>query len=340
MKTILLTWGTWYIGSHWAVKLLDLWYEVIIVDNLYNSNIEVLDNIKKITWKEARFYKIDLKDKEDLKKVFQENSIDYVIHFAWYKAVWESCEKPFMYYENNIIWSLNLLEIMDEFWVKSIIFSSSATVYDPNLESPFVENDYTWNTSNPYGTSKLIIENILRDLANHRGFRVVNLRYFNPIWAHKSALIWEDPNDIPNNLLPYVLKVASKELLEVWVFWNDYDTRDWTWERDYIHVVDLIEWHIKAISFLEKIADNEGIFEIFNLWTGKSTSVLEIIQITSEVVWFNIPFVIKWRRAWDLAIVYCNPKKAEEMLDWKAWYDVKEAILDSWNFIKNKKNIW
>lgn len=340
MKTVLLTWWTWYIGSHWAIELLELWYNVIIVDNLYNSDIEVVSSIEKITWKKVKFYEIDLKNKEDLKRVFVENNIDYVIHFAWYKAVGESCEKPFMYYGNNIIWSLNLFELMDEFAIKNIIFSSSATVYDPSLESPFVENDYTWNTSNPYWTTKLIIENILRDLSNHRGFRVVDLRYFNPIWAHKSWFIWEDPNDIPNNLLPYIMKVAAWELQEVWVFWNDYDTRDWTWERDYIHVIDLIDWHIKSIWYLDKFADNKGIFEVFNLWTWKSTSVLEMIQITSEVVWFNINFVIKWRRVWDLATVYCNPKKAEDILWWKPKFSVKEAILDSWNFVKNKKNIW
>jgi len=262
MQTILLTWATWYIGSHWAVALLEKWYNVIIVDNLSNSSKKIIKKINEVVDNspllqrrgargEVKFYEIDLRNKEKLEKVFIENEIDSVIHFAWAKAVWESCEKPFYYYENNIVWSLNLFELMDKFGVKNIIFSSSATVYMPDTKAPITEDTNTWNTTNPYWTTKLIIENLLRDLSNHKWFNVVNLRYFNPVWAHKSWLIWEDPNDIPNNLLPYIMKVANWELEEIHVFGNDYPTKDGTWERDYIHVLDLIDWHIKALEYIK-----------------------------------------------------------------------------------------
>lgn len=338
MKTILLTWGTWYIWSHWAVSLLEKWYEVIILDNLSNSNIEVLKNIEKITWKTPVFYSWDIRDENILDEVFSSNNIDLVIHFAWLKAVWESAQKPFEYYDNNIIWSLKLFELMDDYDVKNIIFSSSATVYNPNKKPPFVETDYTWETTNPYWTTKFILENILRDLANFKWFNVVNLRYFNPIWAHKSGLIWEDPNWIPNNLLPFVMKVVAWELDSVWVFWNDYETSDWTWERDYIHVVDLIEWHVKSIDFI-KNSNKSGFFEVFNLWTWNPSSVLEIIKTTSDVVWFDVKYNILPRREWDLAQSFCNPIKAKELLNWEAKFSIKEGIEDSYNFIKKKNNV-
>lgn len=344
MKTILLTWATWYIGSHWAVALLEKWYNVIIVDNLSNSSKKTIDNINKIVNSspliqrrgargEVKFYEIDLRNKEKLKVVFEENKIDSVIHFAWVKAVWESCEQPFYYYNNNIGGSLNLFELMDKYGVKNIIFSSSATVYSPELEAPFSEETLTGNTTNPYWTTKFIIENILRDLSNHKWFNVINLRYFNPVWAHSSGLIWEDPNDKPNNLLPFIIKVASWELEQIQVFWDDYPTRDWTGERDYIHVVDLIEGHIKA---LEYIKNNDEIYEEINLWTGKPTSVLEMIQITEEVIWRKLNYQIVDRRIWDIAVSYCLPDKAKKLLDWEAKIDIKQAISDSWNFIQNK----
>lgn len=333
MKTILLTWATWYIGSHTAVEFLEKWYEVIILDNLYNSDISTLKNIEKITWISPKFYEIDLRDKADIKKVFEENKIDSVIHFAWLKAVWESCEKPFLYYENNILWSLNLFEIMDDFWVKDIIFSSSATVYDSKREkAPFREDYVTWNTTNPYWTTKFILENILRDLSNYKNFRVINLRYFNPIWAHKSWLLWENPNDIPNNLLPYVMKVVFKELEYLRVFWDDYNTKDWSWERDYIHVLDLAESHLKAFEFMEK--NSWKIYEEINIWTWKSTSVFEIIKLTEEVIWEKLPYKVLERRAWDIDIAFCNPGKAKKLLDWQANFSVKEAIEDQYNFVK------
>ena len=356
MKTILLTWATWYIGSHWAVALLERDYNVVIVDNLSNSSSNTIDKINEIVNKfpspsrrgargEVLFYEIDLRNKEKLEQVFLENKIDWVIHFAWAKAVWESCSEPFYYYDNNVVWSLNLFELMDKYDVKNIIFSSSATVYDPAWIPPFTEKDLTWDTTNPYGTTKFIIENILRDLSNHKWFNVINLRYFNPVWAHCSWLIWEDPNDIPNNLLPFIMKVATWELKQIQVFWDDYNTTDGTWERDYIHVVDLIEGHIRALEFIENNLSplggkypkgDRGIYEIFNLWTWTATSVLEMIKITEEIVWCKLNYKIVERRAWDLASSFCNPTKAKEILDWETKLSIKEAIEDSWNFIKNK----
>jgi len=256
-----------------------------------------------------------------------------VIHFAWAKAVWESCDMPFYYYENNIVWSTNLFEIMEKHNCKNIIFSSSATVYDPIWIPPFIETDMTGNMTNPYGTTKFIIENILKDLANYKDFKVVNMRYFNPIWAHKSGLIWENPYWLPNNLLPYVMKVATWELKEVNIFGNDYSTRDGTGERDYIHVIDLIDWHIAGLKFIEKNKE-KWFFEVFNLWTWKSTSVIEIINITKNITWKKINYTIKPRRKWDWEISYCNPKKAKKLLNWEAKLTTEDAIRDSRNFAK------
>ncbi len=338
MKNILVTGGTWYIGSHGVVSLIETWYNPVIVDNLANSSLEVLESIQKITGVKPDFYEVDLRDFESLEQVFEKYNFEAVIHFAGAKAVWESAEKPFYYYENNILWSINLFELIEVHDCKKIIFSSSATVYDSVKKPPFIETDPVWNTTNPYGTTKFLIENILKDLATHKDFQVVNLRYFNPIWAHKSGLIGENPNGIPNNLLPFIMKVVAWELQTVQVFGDDYDTKDGTGERDYIHVVDLIEGHLKALEFIEKTWESKWFFETFNLWTGNATSVKEMIQMTSEVVWKEVPYLIKPRRAWDLPVSFCNPEKVEKILWWKASYSVKEAIEDSYGFImKNKK---
>lgn len=338
MKKILLTWATGYIGSHTAVEFIKKWYEIIILDNLCNSDISTLKNIEKITWVFPKFYEIDLRNKENLREIFKENKIDFVIHFAWLKAVWESCEKPFMYYENNILWSLNLFEIMYEFWVRDIIFSSSATVYDNiKWKPPFKEIDITWNTTNPYGTTKFILENILRDLSNHKNFKVINLRYFNPIWAHNSGFLWEKPNDIPNNLLPYVMKVLTWELKELWVFWNDYETKDGSWERDYIHILDLAEAHFQAFEYLKK-NNLEKIYEEINIWTWVSISVFEIIKLTEEVTGKKISYKILPKRNWDVAILCCNPEKSEKILNWKAKKTIKQAIKDQYKFVLKQKN--
>ena len=337
MKTLLLTGWTGYIWSHCAALLLEQGYEVIILDNLSNSSEEVIEKIHTISGKIPKFYKWDIKNVSDIESVFSENTIDAVIHFAGAKSVSESCVNPFEYYENNIVWTIHLTEVMEKYWVKNIIFSSSATVYNPLETPPFHEETPTGNTTNPYGTTKFLIENILRDLSIHKGFNVINLRYFNPIGAHASGLIGEDPNDIPNNLLPYVMKVASGELPKLFVFWDDYDTIDGSWVRDYIHVTDLAHGHVAALKYIaEKIDSSTVLLENINLWTGNGTSVFEIIQATEKVIWASLPYEVTGRRAWDIASAYCCNKKAKDILGWEAKLTVQEAIADSWNFIKNK----
>ena len=336
---LLLTWWTGYIWSHAAVVLIEAGYDIVILDNLSNSSKEAFDSIQTITWKKPVFYKADLRDKESIKKVFQENKINWVIHFAGLKAVWESCDKPYEYYENNVVGSNNLFEIMEEYNCKNIIFSSTATVYKPTSSIPYTEKTQTWETTNPYATSKYIIENILRDLVNHKGFSVCTLRYFNPIGAHKSGLIGENPNDIPNNLLPYIMKVANWELSELSVFWNNYDTKDGTGVRDYIHVIDLVEAHLMAWRWLE-LEKKEWLFEAINLWTGWGTSVLEMINITNEVIKGSLPYKVAPRRKWDIWEFYCDPRKAKKLFWWEAKRTIKEAITDSWNFTQKSKNIF
>lgn len=343
-KTILITWWTGYIWSHWVVAFKQAWYEVVIVDNLSNSSLDTLDWIEKIVWYKPNFFEVDLRNKNKLREVFKKYNFAWVIHFAWLKSVWESCQEPMKYFDNNINWSLVLFELMQEFWVKNIIFSSSATVYDSigrpvSTETGLKETDKIWNTSNPYGTTKFLIENILIDLSKFTDFRVVNLRYFNPIWAHESWFIWENSNGVPNNLLPYVMKVAIWELAEVNVFWDDYNTIDWTWVRDYIDVINLIEGHLKAYEFLETGLFSRpvlGNFETFNLWTWKWVSVLEIISNVEKITWKEIKYKIVWRREWDLWTVFCNPKKANKILNWKAKISLEESIKNMWKFYKNK----
>lgn len=338
-KTILLTWATWYIGSHTAIEFIEAGYEVIIVDNLANSHTNSLTWIEKITWVLPKFYECDLRDTEKIEHIFQKYSFDCVIHFAGLKAVWESCEKPLEYFDNNIIWSLRLFECMKKYWVKKCIFSSSATVYDPiNFESwKWVwELWTTGETTNPYGTTKYIIERILRDLAEFSEFQIVNLRYFNPIWAHPSGNIGEYPDEYPNNLLPYVMKVACGELPHLNIFGNDYNTPDGTWVRDYIDVCDLSKAHFKAYFSLEWASAWN--IEHYNLWTGRWTSVLELIQIASEIKWSDIAYKITERRAWDIAQVFCYPKKAEEKLWWIAETSIAESVKNSYEF--SKKISW
>ncbi len=325
-KIILITWWTWYIGSHWVVAFEQAGYKIVIVDNLSNSNLKSLDWIEKILGYKPDFFEVDLRDKEKLEKIFEKYSFDWVIHFAWLKAVWESCEKPLEYFDNNLTGSIKLFELMEKFWVKNIVFSSSATVYAPENISPLVEIMSTWNTSNPYWRTKFLIENILQDLADFSGFRVANLRYFNPIWAHSSWEIGENPEGLPNNLLPFIMKVATWELKQLQIFWDDYNTIDWTWVRDYIDVVDLIEGHLKAY---EKI---NSWFNTYNLWVGKWVSVLEMIKKSEKIVWKKIDYKIAQRRAWDLAEVYCNPEKAKKQLGWKAKISLEESLVNSWRF--------
>lgn len=333
--SILVTGGAGFIGSHTVVELLNKGENVIIIDNFYNSKPEVLDSIKKITGKDFKFYEIDYTKREDLEKVFKENKdIESVIHFAGYKAVGESVKKPLEYYTNNVAGTLVLLETMREFDVKKLVFSSSATVYgDPEIV-PITEECKTGGTTNPYGTTKLFIEQILKDLYNSdNNWDIVILRYFNPVGAHESGLIGEEPQGIPNNLMPYIVRVAQGTLKELSVFGNDYNTPDGTGVRDYIHVVDLAKGHIKAIEKLNK--ENKGLF-IYNLGTGHGYSVLDMVKAFEKATGKEVPYKIVERRPGDIAECYSDPKKAEEELGWKATKTLQEMCNDSWNFINKK----
>ena len=329
---VLLTGSCGYIGSHTLVELLDRGYEVVGIDNFSNSKREVIDNIKKITRKDFVFYEGDVCDKTILEKIFNENKIDIVIHFAGYKAVGESTLKPLMYYRNNIDSTLSLLEVMDEYNCHNFIFSSSATVYGKPHTLPIKEN-FPLSTTNPYGTTKLTIEYILKDLyKSNNDWNIVILRYFNPVGAHKSGLIGENPNGIPNNLMPYIVKVANKEYDHLNVFGNDYDTPDGTGVRDYIHVVDLAIGHIKAI---DDILNNCGL-DIFNLGTGNGYSVLDIVNSFEKVNNVEIPYEIKPRRDGDIDACYADPTYAYEKLGFKACHSLDDMCKDSYNYVNKK----
>lgn len=330
---ILVTGGTGYIGSHTAVELLNSGYEIVIIDNFSNSKSDVLDKIKLITNKDFKFYEGDVCNKDLLRKIFNENEIDAVIHFAGYKAVGESVKKPIMYYRNNIDSTLSLIEVMNEFNCKKIVFSSSATVYGNPTALP-IKEDFPLSTTNPYGSTKLMIENILRDLyISDNDWSIALLRYFNPIGAHVSGLIGENPKGIPNNLMPYIVKVANKELNELSIFGNDYDTPDGTGVRDYIHVVDLAKGHIKAI---EKILKDKGI-DAYNLGTGIGYSVLDLVTTFEKVNNIKVPYKIVERRSGDIAACYADSNYALEKLNWKAEKGIEEMCKDSYNFVLNSK---
>ena len=329
---ILVTGGTGYIGSHTVVELLNNNYEVVIVDNLSNSKKDVIDKIEEITKKQVKFYENDVCDKKALTRIFKENKIGAVIHFAGYKAVGESCEKPLMYYRNNIDSTLTLLEVMNEFGVKKIAFSSSATVYGKPESLP-IKEDSKLTTTNPYGSTKLMIENILRDLyKSDNEWSIAILRYFNPIGAHKSGLIGENPNGIPNNLMPYIIKVATKELDCLGIFGNDYDTKDGTGVRDYIHVVDLAKGHIAALNI---IINSTGC-DAYNLGTGNGYSVLEIVNTFKKINNIDVPYKIKDRRPGDIDACYADPTYALEKLNWKAELTLEDMCKDAYNYVKRK----
>ena len=332
--SILVTGGAGYIGSHTAVELLERDEELVIVDNFINSKPEVLEKIKKITRKDFKFYEVDILDEENLEKVFKENDIESVIHFAGLKAVGESVQKPIEYYHNNITGTLVLLKLMKKYNCKKIVFSSSATVYgDPELV-PVTEKCKTGETTNPYGTTKLFIEKILQDTSMaDNNFSVALLRYFNPIGAHISGLIGEDPNDIPNNLMPYITGVACGKLEILNVFGNDYPTKDGTGVRDYIHVVDLAKGHLKA---LDKIREEVGV-QIYNLGTGNGYSVLDLVRTFEKVNSIKVKYRIAPRRAGDIAICYADPTKAKEELNWVAEKGIEDMCRDAWNFITSNK---
>ena len=331
---ILVTGGAGYIGSHTTVELIKEGYEVIIVDNLCNSSSMVLDRIEDITGKRVKFYNIDTRDQVNFRKVFEENKIDAVIHFAALKAVGESVQKPLDYYNNNLVNTITVLELMREFNVDKFVFSSSATVYG-NPKSCPIKEDFPLSTTNPYGNTKLMIEDILRDICKvNEGFNVAILRYFNPIGAHESGKIGEEPNGIPNNLMPYITKVAIGQLKELSVFGNDYDTPDGTGVRDYIHVVDLARGHVKA---LEKLNQNPGLVT-YNLGTGKGYSVLDLVEAFKKASGVDIPYKIVGRRAGDIAMCYADATKAENELGWVAKYDIDKMCKDSWNWQSKNPN--
>ncbi|MEE0265736.1 MAG: UDP-glucose 4-epimerase GalE [Acutalibacteraceae bacterium] len=331
---VLLTGGTGFIGSHTCVELAEAGYDVVIADDLSNSNPLVIDRIKELTGKTIKLYNIDIADKEKMDEMFAAESFDAVIHFAGFKAVGESVAKPLMYYRNNIGTTLTLLETMAKYNVNSIVFSSSATVYGVPETVPLVEGMKTGCT-NPYGWTKLMIEQILTDTAAaNKDLSVVLLRYFNPIGAHPSGRIGEDPTGIPNNLLPYITQVAIGKLPQLGVFGNDYPTHDGTGVRDYIHVVDLAKGHVKAIEYASQ---HKGT-EIFNLGTGTGYSVLDIVKAFEKANSITIPYVIKPRRDGDIATCYADPVKAKEKLGWQAEKTLEDMCKDSWRWQSNNPN--
>ena len=325
---ILVTGGAGYIGSHTCVELLERGYEVVVLDNYYNSCAVSVERVEKITGKKIALYEGDVRDRAMLDKIFTEHKIDCVIHFAGLKAVGESCAKPVMYYDNNIGGTLALVEVMQKHNCKKIIFSSSATVYGDPEVLPLTETCKTGGTTNPYGTSKLFQERILSDLYDaDNSWTVILLRYFNPVGAHESGLIGEDPQGIPNNLTPYIAKVAIGELKEIGVFGNDYSTPDGTGVRDYIHVVDLAKGHVSAIDGVK----GSGVF-VYNLGTGIGYSVLDVIHAFEKACGRKLPYVIKPRRAGDIAACYADASKAKKELGWQAEYGIDDMCASLWKW--------
>lgn len=329
---ILITGGTGFIGSHTVVELIQAGYEVEILDNLYNSKISVLDAIETLTGVRPKFHEVDLRDAEGIADVFEDGNFKTVIHFAGLKAVGESVEQPLKYYENNVGGTINLLECMQEYGVHNIIFSSSATVYGEQEEVRCAEDMETGrNLTNPYGRTKYMIEEILQDTAKaDPELRVTILRYFNPIGAHPSGLLGEDPNDIPNNLMPIIMKVATGEIPELSVYGNDYETPDGTCIRDYIHVVDLAKGHVAA---LEKIETGDNV-QIYNLGTGRGTSVFEMIKAFSEASGKALPHKVVARRPGDLAVIYADPARAKRELGWETELTIADAMRDTLNYLE------
>ncbi len=335
MKTILVTGGTGFIGSHTSVELLNAGYEVIIVDSLVNSKVLVLDRIEKITGKRPLFYLADLRDEEKVRDIFNKHQVDAVIHFAGLKAVGESVEKPELYYDNNIGSSKVLLKVMKEFAVKNIVFSSSATAYGVPDHVPLYESDPIKKATNPYGQTKIEIEKLLQtEYEKDKSMNIVILRYFNPIGAHSSGLMGEDPNDIPNNLMPYITQVAIGKRPQLNIFGNDYKTPDGTGVRDYIHVVDLAKGHLAS---LKVIKDKQGL-EIYNLGTGKGTSVLDLVKAFEKVNGIKIPYVIGPRRGGDIDENYANCDKALKEINWQATLTIEDCCRDAWKWQKNNPN--
>lgn len=333
---ILVTGGAGFIGSHTCVELLNAGYEIVVVDNYYNSNPKSLERVKELTGKDFKSYECDIRDSEGMDKVFKENKIDAVIHFAGLKAVGESCQKPIEYYDNNIGGTLKLCDVMRNNGCKNIVFSSSATVYGMKNVSPLKETMKTGGTTNPYGTTKYMIEIILEDIyKSDNEWNVTLLRYFNPIGAHESGRIGENPSGIPNNLMPYITQVAIGKRPFLSVYGNDYDTPDGTCIRDYIHVVDLADGHVKAVN---NILDGKKGVQIFNLGTGKGYSVLDIVKAFSKAYGKELPYKIAPRRPGDLAVCFSDPSKAKEVLGWEAKRGIDDMCRDSWNWQSKNPN--
>ncbi len=333
--SILVTGGAGYIGSHTVVELIEKGYDPIIVDNLSNSKIEVLDRIATITGTKPKFYKVDVCNKEEMRKIFESESISAVIHFAGYKAVGESVAKPLMYYNNNLNSTISILELMLEYGVDNFVFSSSATVYGDPKVLPITEECEVGGVTNPYGRTKYMIEEILKDVAKvNSNLNIAILRYFNPIGAHPSGLIGEDPNDIPNNLMPYITQVAIGKRERLGVFGSDYNTVDGTGVRDYIHVVDLARGHLAALDKL----DTKCGLTTYNLGTGTGTSVLQMVNAFQTANKLNVPYVITDRRPGDIDACYADCSKANRELKWQACYSVEDACKDSWNFQSKNPN--
>lgn len=334
--TILVTGGAGFIGSHTCVELLNAGYDVVVVDNYYNANPKSLERVKELTGKDFKSYECDIRDSEGMDKIFKENKIDAVIHFAGLKAVGESCQKPIEYYDNNIGGTLKLCDVMRNNGCKNIVFSSSATVYGMKNVSPLKETMKTGGTTNPYGTTKYMIEIILEDIyKSDNEWNVTLLRYFNPIGAHESGRIGENPSGIPNNLMPYITQVAIGKRPFLSVYGNDYDTPDGTCIRDYIHVVDLADGHVKAVN---NILDGKKGVQIFNLGTGKGYSVLDIVKAFSKAYGKELPYKIAPRRPGDLAVCFSDPSKAKEVLGWEAKRGIDDMCRDSWNWQSKNPN--
>ena len=331
---VLVTGGAGYIGSHTVVELIKAGHEPIIVDDLSNAKADVVDRIQTITGVKPAFYQADCKDKDALRKIFTAHKIDAIIHFAAFKAVGESVKKPLQYYRNNLDSTFSLLEVMEEFDCKKFIFSSSATVYGPNNPHPYKEEMPAIQSSSPYGWTKVMIERILTDYVTaHPDFCAVLLRYFNPIGSHDSGLLGDDPNGIPNNLMPYIGRVAAGKLEKLTIFGGDYPTPDGTCQRDYLHVVDLAIGHLKALEYAES---NHGA-EAINLGTGKGTSVLELVYAFQKVSGIQVPYVIGPRREGDLPAFWADAEKAKRLLGWEAMYTVEDMCRSTWNFVRKNK---
>ena len=334
-KTLLITWGMWYIWSHAVIAFEKAGFQTVVVDNLYNSDLSTYDGIESILWYKPDFHEWDLRDKDFLEAIFQKYNFDGVLHFAGLKSPFESQENPILYFQNNVSGSLNLFELMKKYNVKNIVFSSSASTYS-TVNIPPITEKCNQVPETPYATSKFVLEKILEDLSKFSGFRSINLRYFNPVWCHPSGHIWEYLDDIPNNLFPYIFQVLSGRLQSLKVFGWDYDTADGTGIRDYIDVVDLVDAHVLAYQKIDHVTGDFWFSDTFNVWTGKGTSVLEAIGIVERVVWKKVEYSIVDKRHWDIPVSYCNTNKIQVELGWESSTSLEESIKNSWKFYNKK----